>query len=30
VPETETASWLYTVNSSLFFFILFLILNQVY
>ena len=30
VPQTETASWLYTANSSLFFFFLFLILRQVY
>jgi hypothetical protein len=30
VPQTETASWLYTANSSLLFFFLFLILRQVY
>ena len=30
VPQTETAFWLYTANSSLFFFFLFLILRQVY
>jgi hypothetical protein len=30
VPQTETASWLYTANSSLFLFFLFLILRQVY
>jgi hypothetical protein len=30
VPQTETAFWLYTANSSLFLFFLFLILRQVY
>jgi hypothetical protein len=30
VPQTETAIWLYTANSSLFFFFLFLTLRQVY
>jgi hypothetical protein len=30
VPQTETASWLYTSNYLLFFFFLFLILRQVY
>jgi hypothetical protein len=30
VPQTEPASWLYTTNSSLLFFFLFLILRQVY
>jgi hypothetical protein len=30
VPQTETAFWLYTANSSLFFFFLFLTLRQVY
>jgi hypothetical protein len=30
VLQTKTASWLYTANSPLFFFFLFLILRQVY
>jgi hypothetical protein len=30
VPQTETVSWLYTANSALFFFFLFLTLRQVY
>ena len=30
VPQTETASWLYTAKSSLLFFFLFLTLRQIY